>query len=594
MTAHQMPKSWARSAWEVLAAALLYLVLALAATYPAMNHWSTEMMGGSWDTGQNIWNFWWLGQSVRQGDFLPYFTRMLYAPDGASLAYHPLALFNGYQALILQRMLGATLPAAYNTIAAASFVAAALCAYWLVKKLTHNPAAALVAGIVFAFAPAHVSRLHFGHLEIFTSAGFVPLVALAAMTAARKHRMRYTVLTAVLIAAIGWQSLQIALGAGFLAGLLFLLFGDVRRQWRRLLGQWLLLTIMVAAMLLPVIYPMLRDFADFRDPSDPTSAYMANSADLFDFFLPDVSVSSFWRMVLKTSGESAAALFQGRAQRTVFVGFTVLALCIVALFVVDHKLTWRWWTVAGVFFLVSLGPVLQVGGQALALPLPYAALAQLPVLGLGRVPARYGVFVVLALAVIVGYCIDELGRRWSHRYLAALLPSVLIFVEVLAVPINMDNRLVTMPAYYREIMLPAANERAGSVLDVPYDLAGAIGPACDYMVYQTIHQRPIVSGYISRAPQPAVHMLDSLPFVHQLRARQYGDAAPVEFSPSEIANGRQELEALQVEYVILHKKLVSYADAQVMEDALTSAIRMPVYEDEDIVVWHLPSGATNG
>jgi hypothetical protein len=108
------------------------------------------------------------------------------------------------------------------------------------------------------------------------------------------------------------------------------------------------------------------------------------------------------------------------------------------------------------------------------------------------------------------------------------------------------------------------------------------------MVYQTVHQRPIVSGYISRAPQSAIHMLDDYPFVRQLRARQYGDDAPVEFSSAAIAQGKQELETLGVETVILHKRLVSYEDSQAMAGALTSAVGPPIHEDEEIVAWRIP------
>lgn len=588
MAAHLTWLPRKQRALEACGAAALYCLLLLIATYPAIRHWSTQMMGGSWDTGQNIWNFWWVRQSVQQGDFLPYFTQMLYFPNGVSLAYHPLALYNAYQAVFLQEAAAFSLPAAFNTIAALSFLVSALTAYWLVKRLTQNAAAAFAAGLLFAFSPAHMSRLHFGHLEVFTSAQFLPLIALAAMCAGQTLQRRWTLLAAFLLAVTGWQSLQMALGAAMFASLILLLFGSARTQWRKLLIEWFLLAGLASVLLLPVVYPMLRDFADFYDPADASAGYILNSSDLLDFFVPDAAVSTFWRGVLNAAGEqSATGFFQLRGQRTAFLGLSTILLCLTALFVGTYKLTWRWWTVAIAFFVLALGPVLQVGGHVLPVPLPYALFLKIPILGLGRVPARFGIFVMLALAVIVGYCIDELSRRTQRRFAVGAFVSALVVVELVAIPMRMDNRLLTMPTFYSEIALPAPALSQGSVLDVPYDLVGAVGPACDYMVYQIVHQRPIVSGYISRTPQSAIHMLDNYPFVRQLRARLYDDKTPIAFSREMILQGRQELEALQVEYVVLHKTLLPDEDTQLITSALMEVIGAPIYENEQIRAWRL-------
>jgi hypothetical protein len=261
------------------------------------------------------------------------------------------------------------------------------------------------------------------------------------------------------------------------------------------------------------------------------------------------------------------------------LGWSVIALAMYSLRIVPLRTTWRWWILILSFFIFSLGPALQLNGKVIAGPLPYELLTKLPVLGLGREPARLVVFMILALAVVVGYSVDAATKRSSrHRFLALLL-CPLIYLEFVAVPIKLDDRLVTMPSYYREIAEASAT-RSGGVLDVPYDLVGAIGPACDYMVYQTVHQRPIVGGYISRTPEYAVRMLDVYPFVRQLRARIYGDNEPVLFTPETIAQGRNELNALDIKYVILHKPQLSKGDSQIMEDAITQAVSGPVHKDD--------------
>jgi hypothetical protein len=124
-------------------------------------------------------------------------------------------------------------------------------------------------------------------------------------------------------------------------------------------------------------------------------------------------------------------------------------------------------------------------------------------------------------------------------------------------------------------------------MEVPYDLVGAQGPAADYMIYQTLHGKPIASGYISRTPAKNANMFQSYPFINQLRARIYNDKEPVSFSDNLIARGLKELKTMNVEYVILHKSFIPAPIASVYQAILTQVITEPVYVDDQLVVWHI-------
>ena len=130
-------------------------------------------------------------------------------------------------------------------------------------------------------------------------------------------------------------------------------------------------------------------------------------------------------------------------------------------------------------------------------------------------------------------------------------------------------------------------------MEVPYDLAGAQGPAADYMVYQTVHGKPIASGYVSRTPTRNADMFKKYPFIYQLRARTYNDHEPVHFSDKIITKGLRELRVFNIEYVILHKAFVSEQEARIYEETLTQIISEPIYEDTQIVVWHLAATTTS-
>jgi len=545
------------------------------------------MIGGSWDSGQRIWDFWWTDKAVQQGNFLPYFTTMLYFPRGVSLAYHTLALFNGYQAVLFHRMIGMSFPAAYNTIAIIALLISAIGAYLLAFHLTHNKIAAFVAGIIFTFAPVHVSRLHFGHLGAFTSVQFLPWIILCIIKWGETRQWRYMIACAILTAAIGWQDLQIAFGTSLLIIILVLLFGHPRVDSRKFLLQCLVTALMILLLLFPVIYPMLRDSAEFKDQTNQTAASISNSPDLLDFISPDRSISLLWRVVLGRIGNQPLTdFYQIKGQKTVFIGVSVILLCIISLFTVSFKSTWRWWLIAITFLVISLGPVLQINRAQVFHHMPYALFSYLPMVGAGREPARFGIFVVLPLAFITAIFIEKISHGSFRNTLALLILCPLIYIELIAIPVKMDDRLVNVPEYYYTISKQSTTQ-PGAILDVPYDLLGAVGPACNYMVYQTIHQRPIVSGYISRAPKSAVNMLDGYPFIHQLRARIYGDTEPVHFSDKLIGKGLNELRALKIAFVILHKSELSSDDAELMKNALTQAVNPPLYEDNRIVVWRI-------
>jgi hypothetical protein len=96
---------------------------------------------------------------------------------------------------------------------------------------------------------------------------------------------------------------------------------------------------------------------------------------------------------------------------------------------------------------------------------------------------------MLALAVVVGYGVAKLGSRWRAYMYLVLLVCLIIYGEFLIIPMNLDYRLSNIPDYYHQ--LAKDPEPQAAVLDVPIDLYGAHGPGANYMVYQTVHQKPI-------------------------------------------------------------------------------------------------------
>ncbi|MBN1887784.1 MAG: hypothetical protein JW850_07325 [Thermoflexales bacterium] len=560
---------------------------------------------GLGDSAQNVWNLWWMRWALSHGNLAPFYTNVLYYPEGVSLAYDTLAPFNGLLGIPLQTVLGMGLPTTFNTIALLSFVGTGLSTYLLVRSLTGSPTAAFAAGVVFTFCPFRMSRVSFGNLDVY-STQFVPLTAWCLvklsqtgafrpqieMHPSQTQRWRYGVGAAAALALTGWCSLELAFGTGLLAGLLCLF--DLCSARQRQVGwkQWLVFGLLTCVFMSPLILPMIHHAPDFQAEANQYLSSTQNSADLLGFFVPDSLTNPLVKRSLPPAMshqiEQIYGMFFGNsAEKTVFVGYSVLIIVLISVWVARSEAVRRWLAIALTAFVLCLGPVLYVAGKPTLSPLPYTLFLHLPLLRAGRTPSRLAFILMLALAVIAGYGLAAMERRWRRAYWGTLLASALIFLEFLIIPLPLDKRVASAPAYYHQL----AQESQGAVLDVPIDLYGAQGPAADYLLYQTIHQKPIVGGYISRTPRHVLELFEH-PFLNQLRARIYNDTEPYAFPPDLIQLGLGELRSINVQYIILHKQMLSASDSHIVRTALTTLLHDPDYEDEAILVWQLDTSTS--
>jgi len=72
-----------RSAWVPL----VYVLLTLVMTYPAVLNLSEQVLGRGEDVSIAWWNNWWVRNALSAGENV-YFTRHLFSPQGADLTFH--------------------------------------------------------------------------------------------------------------------------------------------------------------------------------------------------------------------------------------------------------------------------------------------------------------------------------------------------------------------------------------------------------------------------------------------------------------------------------------------------------------------------
>src|SRR3954469_79371 len=140
-----------RSAW----AALAYLLLTLAYTWPLAARVSTGVAHDLGDPVLNAWILWWSTKAVPLT--AAWWNAPIFYPAPGTLAFSEHLVGLAPLTAPLIALSGSPL-FGYNVALLASYVLCALSAYFLAFTLTRSHDASFVAGLAFAFAPYRLGR----------------------------------------------------------------------------------------------------------------------------------------------------------------------------------------------------------------------------------------------------------------------------------------------------------------------------------------------------------------------------------------------------------------------------------------------------
>ncbi len=478
-------------------AAGAYLLLTLAMTFPLILNFRSSLPLGTVDLWSNYWNFWWWKQCLLVLHQTPYATQLLFHPDGASLVFHTHSPVNMLVSLPVNVLFGPA--AAYNFCVVLALWLSGFGAYVLVKDLTGEARGAFLAGIVFAFFPQHQEQT-LEHLNLF-STQFMPLAVLFLLRLGRAGGWRNVAglgLFYALNALVDWH-------LGLLLTLTLIPLGIAvlirrEREAKRILRDLALAAGFACVLVLPAVWPLIAGLTGGE--SYFQKAQEAKGIDPVFLFLPSER-HPLWGSLTFDYYE------QHRAYRAVgflcYLGFVPVGLAILAL--VRRQQRAPLW---GALFLgslvLALGAQLTWGGELLERTvLPFALLAELPVLSLMRVANRFLVIASLALAVMVGLGWGALRIKSDARW---LLLCALILLEYLWLPYPMQK--LELSPFYQQL---AASDRQGAILDIPFT---SNGRTVTNMVAQTAHARPIAGGYLATLPPQSLTSIEHDPMLSQL------------------------------------------------------------------------------
>jgi hypothetical protein len=481
-----------------------------------------------------------LGQS-------PFYTHYLFFPDGVTLLFHPLDVTDALIVLPIYGLVSSDV--AYNIVVLLSYILSGLGVYWLVAHLTDMRWSGWIAGLIYAFSPYHVLRLMLGHLNL-ASVQWIPFYLLCLFLYLRKGRRIFAFLAGFFILLNALCSWYYVLVCGLCTLAMVARHFVQPITFPRLLARLTAASVISLGITAPLWFPMIQLMRGTELVGEHNP--LRHSVDLLSFWLP--GPPSTWAAWFEPLWAPYAA--QNREPgASAYLGYVALVLAIIGCTTGYLRREAHWWLTMGLgFTLLALGPQLQVAGHIWDVKLPYAYLHKyIPVLPIAGIPGRFVIATTLALAVLAGCGIAVLQKRSRLSKMGLpILVSILIMLETLSVPLAGSS--TSLPMFYHRLADDAGDY---ALLDVKWD--------ANYLMHaQTLHNKPLVGGWLARLPAQQARYLE-----------QGGVEAAITFlligstgadMPTEVLRSRlnESLSRHRVRYIIDHNRLLSKWIAKVL------------------------------
>jgi len=465
---------------------LFYTALTIVLTWPVAWHFFSSVPSSGSDTMQVIGT---AGERVNILKDLGFFRGTLEFVKRSE--FNIITLYAYFQ-LVFGRIVG------YNLLFFASFILSGLGAYLLAYYFTENKPASLIAGIIFAFSPFHL------HNSLSTNVGtmhqeWLPFFALYFFRFFDDLKLKSFVLAGLFLGLIAFSEHQL-LAFTLIFVLFFLVYKLIVRPKIFLKKKFWLYALVSVAVLSVVFFFMFRSLfkiasseTNYLDPGFKAAVKYSN--DALSVFIPP-PFHSFWPNAFSGIRET----FERRADSTfsVYIGFSILLLSVLAFFKNRISQKWFWLAVAVGFYVLSLGPYLHYKG-VLGPPveMPYIWVYNyLPFYKNIRTVGRLFVWSMLAFSVLSAwgstFLQDFLQKRIQNFgkltfYFFSFIGLVII-LEYLAIPIKTNSLLHS--SFYEKLGQDKENY---NVLEVPgntdYDFASRD------LVWRSIHRKNAMNGY---------------------------------------------------------------------------------------------------
>jgi hypothetical protein len=461
--------------WAVTA---LFAGLTAVLTYPLSLHPGSTSIANDPDVHTMIWTLAWdvhalVGQPLAVFDaniFHPYARTLAFSENliGSAPVAAPVLWITGNPVL------------AMNAVALVSCVLCGVGVFVLGRRLGLSPAAAVLAGVIFAFSPARFLRFPQIHLTTIQWIPFALACLIAYLDRGRARDLR------LFLAFFTLQALTSGHGAVFLvcavALLLVYRLGTgtplALRQRLRDAGVPGVLLLIPAALLVPPYLSVQRELGLRRS--------LVNWETAPASFLASPTHVHAWLLdhAIGPSINASASAF-------LFPGYLPVLLAIAALLPgvasVPRKTTTYFLLLTILAVLLSASPPISVW--------PYVY--WLPGMNFIRIPSRFFLLAMVGVAVLAGIGADRVLARVAanRRAAAAALAGLLLVAEFAMTPLTVHPMRVEIPAIDRWL---DTQPKPFAVVEAP------VGPYTryhsTYMLHAMAHWQKTVHGHSSLLP----------------------------------------------------------------------------------------------
>jgi hypothetical protein len=447
-------------------ALLIYTALSIM-FFGSSHDWSAHYIGQGSDALTYIWSLNWWPWAILHG-INPMLSRFVWYPAGFHLAWADAV--PGAALISLPIILLGNAVVAYNVMMVLAPAAAAWSNFLLVRYLTRDSLAALIAGYIFGFSTYEICHT-LGHLSL-TLIFPIPLIALVvcARSAERLSRPWFlAVLVALLLLLFGFslETFATAYMFGTIAWLSALLWlPEQRKQLLKIGFDISVATIVVVSATIPWFVSMWYGRNDVPDIINLPQNF---STDLANFVIPTILTRLGGLHFRDISQRFAGNI----SEQSGYIGLPVIAIIILWARDSRHTSVGRFLLfVLALLVMLSIGPTVEADGSDLHTWTPWRLFLSLPLIR-HALPGRFSMYVALVGSIAIGLWLaaartsrSRAGRlslclvaiiflvpdtRGFHPW--AAIPSLPFFTKE-----NVDRALGPTPNI---VILPSVNQQTG-------------------------------------------------------------------------------------------------------------------------------------
>jgi len=549
---------------------LFFVGISLVMTWPLVSTIFSVIPGDGGDARMFVWNLWWVNHALLTLQQNPFQTDYIFCPVGVSLVFHTLAPLYGIVSIPLQAVFSPVF--CYNCIFLLTFILTGWGTYKLSRTMGTGLWGALLAGFAFTFCPVRMARA-LGHLNLL-STQWIPLFYVFLVLALLTRQRRYSVGAGLMLTAAVYSSYQLTVMLGISLIINFLVLGlslMVKKRTehtppshnhtslRDIVQHYLIVGAVCLILVSPLVWLAAAEFSWEGNYVSEYSQSESFKTDLVYYLNPFHET-----LLVKKLGLIRDMDFWAGTEKILSPGFMTLLLAGLGLFFIGS--TPRvgpyylfWGAVVIVFFLLSLGSSLLIGGVDTGISLPYKWFREVPLLGGVRVPGKLSLMVALGLSIFAGLGFQGLLRSRSR----VLMPLGILFVCFMFLEyasFNFPVQAVELPKGS-----PLVQNRAGEVALADQSGKGLI-PGHDYagkvlkimqipfgldtgfrkigrdisqrsMLEQVFHEHIIHSGHVSRCPEAVLEYFKTNPLLGRIAELQASKPARALMVPAELLRG---------------------------------------------------------